>query len=59
MDIGLLIIKLMPSGENQAAFLSLASEVNRKLRGMGLPLHSLYPPLGPFTFSPWLSFGSA
>jgi hypothetical protein len=47
-DTDLLVIKLMPSGIHEAAHLSLADEVNRKLEGMG-PRKSLYP-LGKTTF---------
>jgi hypothetical protein len=41
-DTDRLVIKLMPSGEHEAAHISLAYEVNDKLRGMGLPKQSLY-----------------
>jgi hypothetical protein len=41
-DIDLLVIKLMPSGKHEAAYISLAYEVNDKLRGMDLPKQSLY-----------------
>ena len=40
-DTDLLIIKLMPSGKHEAAHLTLAGRVNRKLEGMGLPMDSL------------------
>ena len=42
-DTDLLVIKLMPSGEHEAAHITLADEVNDKLRGMGLPKRSLIP----------------
>jgi hypothetical protein len=51
-DTDLLIIKLMPSEENQSAFLSLASEVNHKLEGMGSPRRSLCPLGGTTFFTP-------
>src|SRR5271156_4468296 len=41
-DTDLLITKLMPSGEHEAAHITLADEVNRKLEEMGLPRRSLY-----------------
>jgi hypothetical protein len=41
-DTDLLVIKLMPSAEHEAAHITLADEINRKLEGMGLPRRSLY-----------------
>jgi hypothetical protein len=48
-DINLLVIKLMPSGEYEAAHITLADEVNNKLREIGLPKRSLIP-LGAKTY---------
>src|SRR5271156_3836174 len=42
-DTDLLVIKLMPSKEHEAAHITLAEVVNDKLRGMGLPIGSLIP----------------
>jgi hypothetical protein len=41
-DTDLLVIKLMPSAKHETAYISLASRVNHKLKGMGLPIESLY-----------------
>jgi hypothetical protein len=42
-DKDLLIIKLMPSAEHEAAHLTISYVANRKLEGMGLPMLSLFP----------------
>jgi hypothetical protein len=42
-DTDLLIIKLMPSKEYEAAHTTLAEDIIDKLRGMGLPKRSLFP----------------
>jgi hypothetical protein len=49
VDTDLLVIKLMPSSEHEAAHLTLAGTVNRELEGIGLPIDSWFP-VGAATF---------